>query len=151
MSDTATDQTSAGTAGSDDAEAKDYTHLFRSESLVSAVDLRVDVAHKYSRLIAGDEDVDLDVDELTAAAPVTLSRGARTRQVGEYKRTTGHEDVVTVGRRIDETVHGGVHQKVRLAAEAWWAAPMPIPSRGPACAWPAGRTSSPGVAGRRLT
>ena len=118
MSSTAIDHSSAGTAKGDDAEAKDYTHLFRSESLVSAVDLRVDVAHSYSRLVAGDEDVDLDVDELVADGPVTVSRGARTRRAGLYKRITGHEEVVSVGQRIDETVHGGVHQKVRFAAEA---------------------------------
>ena len=118
MSNTAAEQTSAGTVQGDVVEAKDYTHLFRSESLVSAVDLRVDVADSYSRLVAGDEDVDLDVDELVADAPITVSRGARTRRAREYKRTTGHEEVVTVGQRIDETVHGGVHQKVRFAAEA---------------------------------
>lgn len=118
MSNTAIDNTSAGAAAGDTAEARDYTHLFRSESLVSAVDLRVDVADSYSRLVAGDEDVELDVDELVADAPVTVSRGARTRRVGKYTRETGHEEVITVGRRIDETVHGGVHQKVRFAAEA---------------------------------
>lgn len=118
MSNTAIDNTSAGAAEGDAAEAQDYTHLFRSESLVSAVDLRVDVADSYTRLVAGDEDVDLDVDELVADAPVTVSRGARTRRVGSYTRTTGHEEVITVGRQIDETVHGGVHQKVRFAAEA---------------------------------
>ena len=118
MSNTAADQNSAGTPEHDDAQAKDYTHLFRSESLVSAVDLRVDVADSYSRLVAGDEDVDLDVDELVADAPITLSRGARTRRVGKYRRSTGHEEVVAVRQRIDETVHGGVHQKVRFAAEA---------------------------------
>ena len=118
MSNTAIDNASAGTAKADDAETKDYTHLFRSESLVSAVDHRVDVADSYSRLVARDEDIDLDVDDLVADAPITLSRGARTRRAGTYKRTTGHEEVVAVGQRIDEVVHGGVHQKARLAAEA---------------------------------
>jgi len=118
MSETAPDKTSAEDTEAENAEANDYSHLFRSESLVSAVDLRVDVADRFSRLIGGDEEIDLDAEVLQADAPITVSRGARTRRVGEYERTTGREEVVTVGRRIDETVHGGVHQKALFAAEA---------------------------------
>lgn len=118
MPDTAADQDGSAASEAADEETRDYSHLFRREALVSAVDLRVDVADRFSRLVAGDEDIELDVDELVADAPVTVSRGARSRRVGRYVRTTGHEEIVSVGKRYDETVHGGVHQKAKFAAEA---------------------------------
>ena len=118
MPDSAADQIGSGATEAEDEETKDYSHLFRRESLVSAVDLRVDVADRFNRLVAGDEGIDVDVDELVADAPVTVSRGSRSRHVGKYRRTTGHEEIVTIGKRYDETVHGGVHQKAKLAAEA---------------------------------
>ena len=118
MPDTAADQVGSEAMEAEDEETKDYSHLFRRESLVSAVDLRLDVADRFSRLVAGDEDIDLDVDELVADAPITVSRGSRSRHVGEYRRTTGREEIVTIGKRIDETVHGGVHQKALFAAES---------------------------------
>ena len=118
MPDTAADQVDSEANEAEDEETKDYSHLFRRESLVSAVDLRLDVADSFSRLVAGDEDIDLDVDELVADAPIIVSRGARSRHVGEYRRTTGREEIVTIGKRIDETVHGGVHQKALFAAES---------------------------------
>lgn len=117
MSDAAADQTGSGSTEAQ-AEAKDYSHLFRNESLVSAVDLRVDVADNFNRLVAGDEEVDLDADELEADASVSIVRGSRTRRVGSYRRRTKHEEVFTIGKRIDETVNGGVHQRVLFAAEA---------------------------------
>lgn len=118
MPETVADQNGSEANEAEDEETKDYSHLFRRETLVSAVDLRLDVADRFSRLVAGDEDIDLDVDELVVDAPVTVSRGARSRRVGKYRRTTGHEEIVTIGRRYDETVHGGVHQKAKFAAEA---------------------------------
>ena len=118
MPDTAADQVGSEANEAEDEETKDSSHLFRRESLVSAVDLRLDVADSFSRLVAGDEDIDVDLDELVADAPITISRGARSRHVGEYRRTTGREEIVTIGKRIDETVHGGVHQKALFAAES---------------------------------
>lgn len=117
MTDTAADQDGSEATDAEDAETKDYSHLFRRESLISTVDLRVDVADRYSRLVAGDENIELDVDELVADAPVSVSRGARSRRVGKYRRRTGHEEIVMIGKRYDETVHGGVHQRAKLAAE----------------------------------
>ena len=117
MPDAAADQVGSETAEGE-GEEKDYSHLFRREALVSSVDLRIDVADQFSRLVAGDDSIDVDVDELVADAPVAVSRGTRSRRVGRYRRTTGHEELVTIGKRYDETVHGGVHQKTKLAAEA---------------------------------
>ena len=117
MSDTEADNNSTEVS-EEESETKDYSHLFRSETFVSSVDLRVDVADNFSRLVAGDESIDVDVDELATDSSIIVSRGARERRVGEYERTTGHEEIVMVGKRIEETVHGGVHQKALFAAEA---------------------------------
>ena len=112
MSDTA-DDTEATESGEED-----YSHLFRSEALVSDVDLRVDVADNFSRYVAGNEDIELDSDTVLAGESMTIVRGARTRHVGDYKRTTYWEEMLAIGERYTETVHGGVHQKALFAAEA---------------------------------
>ena len=115
-----TDDANSGADPDDSAEtgSEDYSHLFRSEGLVSDVDLRVDVADNFMRYVAGNENIEVDVDRLEADAAIVIVRGARTRHVESYKRLTGHEEMVTVGERIEETVHGGVHQKALFAAEA---------------------------------
>ena len=109
----------------DDPEAEaaesgeeDYSHLFRSEALVSDVDLRVDVADNFSRYVAGNEDIELNSDTVLAGESMTIARGARTRHVGDYKRQTYWEEMLVIGERYTETVHGGVHQKALFAAEA---------------------------------
>ena len=108
------------TSGADAADAggDDYSHLFRSEALVSDVDLHVDVAANFSRYVAGNEDIEVDTDTVVARGPMTITRGARTRHVGAYKRSTYWEEMVAIGERYEETVHGGVHQKALFAAEA---------------------------------
>ena len=98
--------------------AEDYSHLFRREGIVAEADLRVDVAHNFARFVAGDEEITVDVDESVADASMSLSRGARTRVVGDLKRTVIRQETLMVGERIDETVHGGVHQMAKFAAEA---------------------------------
>ena len=101
-----------------DVPSEDYSHLFRSEGLVLDVDLRVDVAENFSRYVGGNEDIELDSDTILAGESVTITRGARTRHVGEYKRYTYWEEMLAIGERYTETVHGGVHQKALFAAEA---------------------------------
>ena len=103
---------------SKEAESKDYSHLFRGEGVVSDVDLRVDVAHNFHRYVAGNEEIEVDVHGLRVDASIAITRGARTRHVGSYERFTHHEEMVMVGERVVETVHGGVHQKAAFAAEA---------------------------------
>ena len=117
MSDTGDGDGGAETAEST-ADAEDYSHLFRSEGLVSDVDLRVDVADSFNRYVAGNEHIEVDAFGLYVDAPIVVSRGSRTRHVDSYKRVTLHEEMVMARERITETVHGGVHQKALFAAEA---------------------------------
>ena len=81
--------------------ANDYSHLFQGERVVSDVELRVDVANSFSRYVAGDEDVELEVDSTQTPVTATFYRGARTRVVGSHQRTTGQ----------DETIHREPHRR----------------------------------------
>ena len=99
-----------------DDEEQDYGHLFRNEGIVSDFDLRVHVADNYTGYIAGDEDIEVDVAATITGDAMRVVRGARTREVDEYERATVREETI-VANRIEETVHGGVHQKARFAAE----------------------------------
>lgn len=112
MSDTEQTGTGDATGG-----GEDYSHLFQGERVVSDVELRVDVANGFSRYVAGDEDIKLDVDSTRTPATAAFYRGARTRVVGSHQRTTGRDETISA-TRIEETVHGGVHQKAKYSAEA---------------------------------
>ena len=98
--------------------AEDYSHLFRSEVLLSDVDLQVDVAASFTRLVAGDEQIEVDADRMRTRGTMTLVRGARIRHAGRYERIVEREEVVVPSQRVTETVHGGVEQRAKFAAEA---------------------------------
>lgn len=97
--------------------SQDYSHLFRSEGVVSDVDLVVDVTDNYYRYVVGDEEVELDDDSLKTQGVLTLTRGARTRNVGDYQKTVKQEEML-VTNHIEETVHGGVHIFAKFSAES---------------------------------
>ena len=99
-------------------ESQDYSHLLRSEGLVSDADLRVDVADKYARNIVGNEEISLESSEFRTRGTMTFSRGARSRTVGKYTRTTDNDEILLIGDRVEETVAGGVHLKAKMSAEA---------------------------------
>ena len=97
---------------------EDYSHLFRREGMVSDVDLRVDVADNLTRFVAGDEDIEVQVDSAEVEGSMQFVRGARTRIVDEYERITHHEEMHTIAESVVETVLGSVIQKARFAAES---------------------------------
>ena len=99
-------------------ESQDYSHLLRSEGLVSDADLRADVADEYARNIVGDEEISLESSEFKTRGTMTFSRGARSRTVGKYTRTTDNDEILLIGDRVEETVAGGVHLKAKVSAEA---------------------------------
>ena len=105
--------------GQENAEPEqDTSHLFRLEGLISNADLRVDVADRMSRFVAGDEDIEVDEDEITTEGNLAISRGARTRTAGSYERFTHHEELFAIGESVKETVNGGVVQMAKFAAES---------------------------------
>ena len=99
-------------------DSQDYTHLFRSEALVSDVDLRVDVAEKYSRYVAGNEDSSLEVSVQGTKGNRTVLRGSRDRTVGEYEHVTDGEEIHNIADSVVETVHGGVRLEAAVSAES---------------------------------
>ena len=105
--------------GRDDAPSQpDYSHLFRSESLVSDVDLRVDVTKNYSRFIAGDEDVSVRSSILGTYNSMAFMRGSRDRTAGSFEHSTDNDIMMTVQNSVVETVNGGVHLMAAFSAEA---------------------------------
>ena len=100
------------------SESQDYSHLFRSEGLVSDVDLRVDVAKSYSRHVVGNEEISLKSSVQGANSNMTFMRGSRDRTAGSFEHITGDEVIMNVGDAVRETVNGGVHLMAAMAAEA---------------------------------
>ena len=98
------------------AEA-DFSHLFRSEGLVSDVDLRVDVAKNYSRYVAGDEEVSVRTSLHGAGASMAFVRGSRNRTAGSFEQVTDNDVMMNVVNSVEETVEGGVHLKANFSAE----------------------------------
>ena len=115
----------------DGDESQDYSHLLRSEGLVSDADLRADVADKYARNIVGNEDISLESSEFRTRGTMTFSRGARSRTVGKYTRTTDNDEMLLIGERVEETVTGGVHLKAKVSAEALIGGPYVNTIAGP--------------------
>ena len=111
--------TETDASGDTETEAsRDISHLIRWEGLVSDSDLRVEVAENFSRYVAGDEDVILEESILGVNGPMAVSRGSRTRTVGEYERVTDGDEVLNVSSSVEEIVEGGVHLEAALGAEA---------------------------------
>ena len=98
---------------------QDTSHLFRSESLVSDADLRVDVAKSYLRFVGGDEEVSVKTATLGAGGSMTFDRGSRDRTAGSFEQlVTSSEVTMSVSDSVEETVEGGVDQKAAFSAEA---------------------------------
>lgn len=105
------------TTTASESGSQDYSHLFRAEGIVSDVDVRVDVARSFRRLVAGDEDVEVDLEQTYTGAPAVVTRGARDRHAGEYVRRTEGEELVAMSQSYTETVHGPAHLMAKVSAE----------------------------------
>ena len=99
-------------------ESRDYSHLFREESLVSDADLRADVARNFTRTVFGDEDVSLLTSEFHSRESTAFTRGSRSRTVEEYERTTDNEETMFIKEEVREDVSGGVHLMAAQSAES---------------------------------
>ena len=85
---------------------------------MSDVDLRVDVAEKYSRYVAGNEDSSLEVSMQGTKGNLAVLRGSRDRTVGEYEHVTDGEEIHNIADSVVETVHGGVRLEAAVSAES---------------------------------
>ena len=92
--------------------------LFRRESIVTDIDLRVDVADQISKIILGDEDVTLNSTETHVRGDMTTRRGSRNREVtGNYEDKVDHADTRMVQQAIREVARGGVELRAAVESE----------------------------------
>ena len=119
MSDTTSNENpSSSDAGTDDARVRDYSHILRSEGMVSDVDLGIDVAKNYSKYVVGDEDVAVKSTVQDAKSHMTFMRGSRARTAGSLNQTTDREIMMNIVDSVREEVNGPVHLTAALSAEA---------------------------------
>ena len=116
------EQEAEQTDPSEPSEA-DYSHgfanLFRNESLVSNVDLRVEAAKHYSRFVVGDEEVSVEDAIFGTNGSMGIDRGSRDRTAGSYEQLTVDSEVMLAATEsVEETVEGGVHVMAAFGAEA---------------------------------
>lgn len=100
------------------SEEVDVSRLFRQEVIESKIDLRVDVANKAFRSVAGDESVSVARRKVHARGPYHIARGSRRRQIaGDHDDHVGHSDMYMIGNSIEERVEGGVELKSAVESE----------------------------------
>ena len=97
--------------------------LFRSEGLISDVDLRVDVAREMSQILE-QESISLADRSVHVRGDYTISLGSRSRTIdGTYERTVEEADTFQIGSVLEERVTGGVDMNVQVEGEAIMAGP----------------------------
>ena len=114
------ESTSTAVGSALEEEEIDPRRLFRSEGVISDVDLRVDVAKDASRVVINDEAISLDEKSIHARGNYTITRGSRERRVhGDYERHVEYTDMYTVQHlgSIDERVEGGVSQHMKQGVD----------------------------------
>ncbi len=101
-------------------EGVDATRLFRTEAVVSDVDLRIDVAGRIERTINADEDVELQEMSTHTRGGLAMLRGSRDVQVaGDITRHTDSDETLAVTNgSIEERVLGGVEYHTSVEGEA---------------------------------
>lgn len=96
----------------------EFERLFRSESVVSDVDLRVDVAGEVSQFLE-QESISLADRSVHVRGDYMISRGSRSRTIdGTYERTVEETDTLAVGSAVEERVTGGVDVNMQVEDEA---------------------------------
>ena len=93
--------------------------LFRSEVLVSEADVRIDVAARMDRGVAGDDDRRLHEERVHVRGDATEQHGELDRHVsGKYERTVDDTDLFLVGERFEERLEGGVDYHAKVECQA---------------------------------
>lgn len=114
--DTAPNSAPPPEATMDEAEVK---RLFRREVLVSEAGLRIDVAARMDRGVAGDDDRRLEKERTHVRGDATEQHGALDRHVsGKYERSVGGTDLLLVGERYEERLEGGVDYHASIETQA---------------------------------
>ena len=114
--DTAPNSAPPTEATMDEAEIE---RLFRREVLVSEADLRIDVAARMDRGVAGDDDRRLEKERTHVRGDATEQHGTLDRHVaGKYERSVEGTDLLLVGERYEERLEGGVDYHASIETQA---------------------------------
>ena len=101
-----------------EAAIKNFSKYFRTETLVTETELRVDVANSLHRTVLGDETVDTVTYETHLRGDFTEMAGERDRTADSYERSTDNSESVVIDRSYTETVDGRMTVKAALSAES---------------------------------
>ena len=88
---------------------EEVERLFRREVLVSDADLRIDLAERMDRFVAGDDSTELERARVHVRGDSDEVCGERERHVtGKFERSVDRMDVFDVGEHYEERFEGGV-------------------------------------------
>ena len=102
----------------DESPDIDVTKIFRSETLVTDTDLRVDVADSLRRTVIGNETIDTKSHSTHVRGDFSQMAGERDRTVGSYDRSTDNDESYLINGSYKEEVGGRMTIKAVQSAEA---------------------------------
>ena len=102
----------------DESPDIDVTKIFRSETLVTDTDLRVDVADSLRRTVIGNETIETKSHSTHLRGDFAQMAGERDRTVGSYHRSTDNDETFLIDGSYKEEVGGRVTIKAAQSAEA---------------------------------
>ena len=97
---------------------RNFSKYFRSETLVTETDLRVDVANSLYRSVLGNETVDTVTHDTHLRGDFVQMAGERDRTAGSYERSTDNDETFVIDGSYSETVNGRMTVKAALSAES---------------------------------
>ena len=97
---------------------ENFPKYFRSETLVTETDLRVDVADSLHRTVLGNETVDTVTHKTHLRGKFAQIAGERNRTAGSYERSTENGETYIIDETYKETVDGRMTVKAALSAES---------------------------------
>lgn len=97
---------------------ENFSKYFRTETLVTESDLRVDVANSLYRTVLGDETVDTVAYETHLRGDFAEMAGERDRTADSYERSTDNTETLVIDGSCTETVDGRMTVKAALSAES---------------------------------
>ena len=99
--------------------AEEVARMFRREALVSDADLRIDLAERVDRFVAGDASAELERARVHVRGDADERHGERDRHVaGKYERSVHRNDTFSVGEHYAERFEGGVEYRARVENQA---------------------------------
>ena len=96
----------------------DATKIFRSETLVTDTDLRIDVADRLRRTVIGNETIDTKSHSTHIRGDFQQQMGERDRTVNSYNRSTDNNETYLINGSYKEEVGGRMTIKAVQSAEA---------------------------------